>query len=76
MGKATEHCLAHVFRYLISCRRFAAPALMSRAAAMRNNAMTQRRKTTTPNLRRGFDVVKTIGQIAQSTALLVAPDVL
>jgi signal transduction histidine kinase len=42
----------------------AAHALMSRAAAMCNEAMAQNAHADAPNRRRGFDVIKTIVQIA------------
>ena len=42
----------------------AAQALMSRAAAMCNDAMTQNTQVAAPNRRRGFDIIKTIVQIA------------
>jgi signal transduction histidine kinase len=42
----------------------AAHALMSRAASMCNDAMAQNAATETPHRRRGFDIIKTIVQIA------------
>ena len=42
----------------------AAHALMSRAAAMCNEAMAQNAHADAPNRRRGFDIIKTVVQIA------------